>query len=127
MIPHQVTYVRGYRLSSGADSHELKPYVYNGTQPYVPPTPKLCAAPSCETLAATRGLCGPHYHHHVKKGRPLDEPVTDHRRGTFRADKCGSYAGYNRHVYYGVPLCDPCKEAQNQYQRDRAEKKRKQS
>jgi hypothetical protein len=32
-------------------------------------------------------------------------------------DKCGTYAGYQRHIYYKEPTCDRCREAQREYMR----------
>jgi hypothetical protein len=34
-------------------------------------------------------------------------------------EKCGTYAGYNAHKYYGERPCDECNEAGNAYQRQR--------
>ena len=35
------------------------------------------------------------------------------------ASKCGTYAGYNQHMYYGEPTCAACRKAATDYQRDR--------
>jgi hypothetical protein len=33
--------------------------------------------------------------------------------------KCGTYAGYNAHMYYGEPTCVSCRRAASDYQRNR--------
>ena len=32
-------------------------------------------------------------------------------------DKCGTYAGWNAHQWRGEPICDACKVARKDYQR----------
>ena len=33
-------------------------------------------------------------------------------------DDCGTYGAWNRHMRHGVPVCDPCRDAQRRYTRD---------
>ena len=33
--------------------------------------------------------------------------------------KCGTYAGYNAHMYYDEPTCVACRKAASDYQRNR--------
>lgn len=42
----------------------------------------------------------------------------------FNDDRCGEMAGYQRHLRTGVPLCDPCKAANVQQNREWREKTR---
>jgi hypothetical protein len=33
--------------------------------------------------------------------------------------QCGTYSGYNSHLYFGEDPCEPCREANRQYKRKR--------
>jgi len=102
---------------------DLKPYVYGGDQPYVPPVAPskpsredvACAAGDCAGTVHAKGLCGRHYRKH-RRGAPLDE---DRRRREFDPSFCGTVSGSKRHHHYGVPLCQPCRDAKNAYDRAR--------
>lgn len=42
----------------------------------------------------------------------------------FDPDKCGDYAGWNQHQSLGVPICDQCRAAYTEYQRQYRERRR---
>jgi len=109
---------------------ELPPeryYVYNGTERMpepVKPKPatvvQVCAADDCTAEPHAKGYCSTHYRK-ILRGVSLD---ADKRRRVFDPSKCGETAGYSRHLHYGVPLCDPCRDAKNAYDRRRRAGKR---
>jgi hypothetical protein len=88
----------------------------------------------CGTPAAAR-------RHYLRGERPCD-PCRDaerarwnksalNRRGKkkfpakpFTTDKCGTNAGHQRHVVYGITPCDACMIAHRAYQQERRDKKR---
>ena len=43
----------------------------------------------------------------------------------FSDERCGTYAGFRRHTKHNVPLCPPCREAHQEYQRAYRARKRK--
>jgi hypothetical protein len=47
---------------------------------------------------------------------PTQKPTAD--PSPFDPSKCGSVAGWKRHLKFGNTVCPPCKEAINAYQRD---------
>lgn len=119
-------YVRGYRLSSGADRHEFKPYVYGGDQPFVPPPPPtvFCAGGDCTEPILWRGFCQRHYSWHVTQGKPLGTPLPARRQaGRFLPEKCGTPAGYQQHGYYGIPVCTECRTAWSRKCNERRKRK----
>ena len=101
----------------------FKPYVYNGDEPFAPSVtpPKLtredvpCTVGDCTGVVHAKGLCSTHYRKQ-KRGAPFD---SDGRRGSFDPSLCGSIPGYRGHRRYDVPLCQPCREAKNAYDRAR--------
>ena len=98
----------------------FKPYVYNGDEPFTQPvkidkTDAVCAAGDCAGAVHAKGLCGAHYRKH-RLGIPLD---ADGRQRPFDPSFCGTVSGYKRHDHHDVPLCQPCREAKNAYDRAR--------
>ena len=104
---------------------ELPPeryYVYNGTErmpepvkPKPAPVVQVCVADGCEAPQHAKGFCSTH-RRKIQRGVPLD---ADNRRRGFDPAHCGTTKGYSRHLHYSVPLCDPCREAKNKYDRNR--------
>lgn len=121
MKPREQIYVKGYRLSSGADVHEFRPYKYNGAQPFTPPKPpsKTCSVADCIEPPFCRGFCSRHHSWHVKQGKPLDVPLPERvLTGHFQHEKCGTVPGHAQHRFYGVPVCEPCRDVYNAHQRE---------
>lgn len=46
-----------------------------------------------------------------KDERPIKQLIFDHT-------KCGTRKGYKQHQNHGVPACEPCKAAHNEYMKD---------
>ena len=51
-----------------------------------------------------------------------DGPLTPN--GLFDPSKCGMYPNYRQHYRYKVPMCDKCRKAYNDYEREREARKR---
>ena len=114
--------VFGSSLVANPYSPQFRAYSYNGTDRYVPPAnPKpapvvrVCAADGCKGKPHAKGYCSTHYRK-IRRGVSTDY---DARPRSFDPSRCGETAGYFRHLHYGVPLCDPCREAKNTYDRKR--------
>lgn len=111
--------VRGSRLGGPLVSHVFRPYVYNGTdreikQPRLARDgERICSADGCAGRHHAKGLCTAHYR------RKLHGTVVDRRLKRFDPSACGTTAGYSRHRNHGVPLCQPCRDAKNKYDRQR--------
>lgn len=54
---------------------------------------------------------------------PAPKPVTQGKHYGFDPSACDTYAGYRRHQKWGVPACQPCKDAMAAYSRDRYQPK----
>lgn len=111
--------IRGQRINS-APSYQERYYRYNGDEPFAPPVKfdkadAVCAAGDCAGAVHAKGLCGAHYRKH-RLGIPLD---ADGRQRPFDPSFCGTVSGYKRHDHHDVPLCQPCREAKNAYDRAR--------
>jgi len=50
---------------------------------------------------------------YVFRGTPDAKPIRS--RLVFDPSKCGTRMGYKQHQNHGVPQCDPCKAANNEY------------
>jgi len=65
--------VRGTRPGSGPPFLGV-PYVYRGTEPFIPPKPKTapqpCTADECVSPQYARSLCSRHYRRLMKHGSP---------------------------------------------------------
>lgn len=111
--------VRGYSLSGPAVGHEFRPYVYGGTAPFIPPLPavpgRVCLVDGCARQKHAKGYCGPHYQKFVR-GMQV---TVDSRRKPFDPSHCGTTRGYKRHRNHNVPMCQPCRDAKNRYDRER--------
>ena len=62
---------------------------------------------------------------YVYRGTIRDEPEIYAPKRTakiplrdFNPDKCGTYAGYRRHIRYQIPVCATCRVAQRAYDRE---------
>jgi len=110
--------VRGYSLSAGPSFYEFRPYRHPGSEPTPRPKPakdgeRICSADGCAGKHHAKGLCTSHYR------KSLRGTVVDNRRRPFDPSACGTTAGYSRHRNHGVPMCQPCRDAKNKYDRQR--------
>jgi len=83
-------------LVSDLYTKPFRPYSYNGVGRVVQPKPKPPKPKS------NRALPG---------------------QGVFLPDACGTARGHSRHVYYKVPICQPCRDAKQAYVNERRAKK----
>lgn len=124
--------VFGSSLTADPFAPQHRPYVYGGTDRLQPVEPveqvekqparagKGCLVDGCEKPHHAKGYCA-HHRQKVRAGKPLDQ---DNRRRPFDPSKCGTVAGYARHCHHDVPVCDPCRDAKNTYDRARHAEKR---
>ena len=81
--------VRG--TTGTSESHPFRPYVYNGTEPFVPPAPRpeapRCTTDDCTSVLYARGLCSRHYRRLIAHGTT---DVPDMRRKENRDAADGS-------------------------------------
>jgi len=54
----------------------------------------------------------------------VDRPLIPN--GVFDPSKCGQYPNYRQHYRYKIPVCDKCRKAYNDYEREREARKRAQ-
>ena len=52
---------------------------------------------------------------YVFRGKPDPKPRNAPRPLVFDPSKCGTRKGYKQHQNHGVPQCDECKAAHNEY------------
>lgn len=116
--------IRGYNLGTSPTSFPFRAYKYNGTDRVTAaPVKTVPDAPTCDQEGCTRhahavGLCPDHYTRY-RKALKADPSIRRQRPSGFRDDACGTNRGYQRHKYWGVELCQPCRDASNEYKRER--------
>lgn len=112
--------IRGTRPGAAPAGYVFREYVWNGTVqppkrgPSFKPV-KLCSLDGCERRVHGRGMCSAHYHKALR-GLELE---FDNRRKPFDPSRCGTLGGYSRHRTHGIPICQPCRDAKNKYDRER--------
>lgn len=57
--------------------------------------------------------------HRERKRKPTRSGLPKWARQKFKPIDHGTPAGYRMHLRRGVPMCEPCREAQNRKQRER--------
>lgn len=81
---------------------------------------KECTLLGCGRPYRAKGLCDFHYYRR-KNGRPLDAPH-GYRYGPrplFDWAACGTAKQYRKHLRHRVPMCEPCRRAENRRNQDR--------
>ena len=115
--------IKAYRVTP-IYIYPFKEYVYKGTQPLSDEKPKtrpsspICEIEDCDMPIHGVGFCSRHYYRYRAAVRK-DPSLRKKRPTGFQADACGTSRGYERHNYWSVPICDPCKAAHSKYRYER--------
>lgn len=113
--------VFGSSLVANPYTPQFTPYVYGGDQPLPVvkplPTSRVCSEEGCDDLIHAVRMCQRHYYQYRAALRK-DPSLRKVRHSGFSPDSCGTSRGYERHRYWDVPVCDPCRDANTRYRRD---------
>ena len=57
--------------------------------------------------------------YYVYNGKHFDEPEIPIGGPGFKPEKCGKPSNVRMHLRYNVPVCDACRDASNEYDREK--------
>jgi len=126
--------IKAYRMVP-VSSLPFRPYVYGGTVQLEDDPETDAFVQPCGTSAAARrhylngekpcDACRDaereRWRESKRKSKSADMPMA---KGGFTQEKCGTNAGHQRHMYYGVTPCDECIIAHRAYHQARRDRKR---